>query len=471
VLPKERFRINRPLEEMECALVRASTADPRLLTPPEEATLRTALSLARLYKIRHDGRDVGVGAALAPFREEVSRRLQPVLLGRKPPRRDQLVPLVTGLKEGARVARVRVLHRVRDRIPEEAVDREIRHKALVLVQGGGGGTGYVYLGAMALLEEFGIRPALMAGSSIGAILALFRSRMERFDSGEMTRVVRGLSWRKLFRVISTENRYGLPAALRLYLRSGIGRYFNAPDPQQPAVRLKDLPIPTLVSVTGIRRGMLPHPVEFYERLVAFGPRSLFNPAQVARQLQAAMGAIAEFVTRPELLVKLHLGADDATGEFDALDAAGFSCALPGVIHYDVLRDDPGMHALLDGIFERRELFRLIDGGIGDNLPAKAAWRAVHKGRIGTRNAFILALNGFAPKLRTPLWLPLERLAELTVAPNRPYAHLVKDFRSTLSPLDLVPSVPLVSRAFELGRRQLVADIPFIARMLAPLPPL
>ena len=130
-----------------------------------------------------------------------------------------------------------------------------------------------------------------------------------------------------------------------------------------------------------------------------------------------------------------------------------------------------MTGLLDGLFEQRGLFRLIDGGIGDNLPAKAAWKAVHKGRIGTRNAFILALNGFAPKLRTPLWLPLERLAELTVAPNRPYAHLVKDFKSTLSPLELVPSVPLTSRAFELGRRQLVAEMPFISRMLAPLPPL
>ncbi|HEX4621074.1 MAG TPA: patatin-like phospholipase family protein, partial [Myxococcaceae bacterium] len=119
MLSKERFRINRPLEEMECALVRASTADPRLVTPAEEAALRTALSLARLYKIHHDGRDVGVGAALASFREDVTRRLQPLLLARTPPRRDQLVPLVPCLREGARVARARVLHRVRDRLPVE----------------------------------------------------------------------------------------------------------------------------------------------------------------------------------------------------------------------------------------------------------------------------------------------------------------------------------------------------------------
>ena len=184
-----------------------------------------------------------------------------------------------------------------------------------------------------------------------------------------------------------------------------------------------------------------------------------------------MGAITEFFTRPEVLVKIHLGADDETREFDALDAAGFSSAVPGVIHYDVLRDDARMRGLLDHLFEERGVFRLIDGGFVDNVPAKAAWKAVHKGHIGTRNAFILALNGFAPKLTTPLWLPLERLAELTVASNRPYAHLFKDFRKTLSPLELVPSVEMLTRAIEMGRRQMTDDVPFLSRMMAPLPPL
>ena len=96
---------------------------------------------------------------------------------------------------------------------------------------------------------------------------------------------------------------------------------------------------------------------------------------------------------------------------------------------------------------------------------------MHKGFISTRNTFILALNGFSPKLTTPLWLPLQRLAELTVSGNRPYAHLFKDFRRTLSPLDLVPTVEQLSRAIELGREQLAPDVPFLQRMLAPLPSL
>ena len=469
MLLRERFQINRPLEEMEVALVRAATLDARLVTPPEEAVLRTALSLARLYRVRSEGREVGVGAFLAPFREHVTRLLTPVLLGSRAPARERLLPLVGHLRGETLKTRDELLERFSERLPAEAILKEVREKALVLVAGGGGGSAYVYLGSMALLEEYGLRPALMAGTSMGAILCLFRSRMPRFDQTEMVNIVRGLSWRKLFRVISTENRYGLPAALRLFLRAGIGRWFNAASDGGGGVRLNDLPTPTIVSVSGIRRGMLPHPVEFYERLLNVGPMSLFEPVTIARKVQEAMGAVAEFFTHPEIMEHLTLGLDEGTEGFDAVDAVGFSSALPGVIHYDVLREDVRMREMLDGLFERRGLFRLIDGGLTNNLPAKAAWRAVHKGHIGTRNAFILGLNGFSPKLTTPLWLPLERLAALTVQPNRPYAHMVKDFKRSLSPLELVPSLDMVAQAMELGRRQLNDDMPFIRRMLAPLP--
>nr|WP_211194137.1 patatin-like phospholipase family protein [Pyxidicoccus fallax] len=466
---KERFQITRPLEELELSLVRAAMASPGLLDAREEAILRTALSLARLYKVQHGEMDVGVGALLTPFREEVERRLGPVLRGPRPPTRDRLIPHVKDLREHAAHARDTVLKRLRGRVPPEALDQEIRHKALVLVAGGGGGTAFVYLGVMSLLDEHGLEPRLVAGASMGAILAIMRARMARFDPTEMVNIVRGLSFRKLFRFISTESRYGIPAALRLFLRAGLGRFFGA-GPEGSGLRLKDLPLPTVISVGGIRRGMLPRPLEYYERLMGTSPLGLLNPAGVARRIQAAMGAVAELFTRPEITVRLHLGADDATGEFDALDAAGFSSALPGVIHYDVLREDPRMHGLLEGLLAQHGVARLIDGGLVDNLPAKAAWKAVARGRIGTRNAFILGLDGFAPRLATPFWLPLQRLAAMTVAPNLPYAHHVKRFPRTLSPLDVVPSVELASKALHLGRKALVEDIPFLRRMLTPLPP-
>lgn len=458
----ERFDIVRPLEEMEVALVRAALASPTLVDAHEEAVLRTALSLARLYRVPQDGREVGVGAFLEPFRDEVVRRLGPVL--RAPVvRRELLMPHLRDLMERTTNTAHQLARRMSDRLSWDAIDGELRNKALVLVLGGGGGTAYPYLGAMSLLDEYGLAPKLLVGASMGAVLSLFRSRMTRFDQDEVLGIVRTLSWRRLFRGVSTENRYGVPAALRLFLRSGIGRWFGVDQGDGP--RLKDLPVKTIVAVSGIRRGMLPRPLEFYERLIAADPRHLLNPLVLPRWL----GALAEFAARPDIMTGVYLGADDDTRDFDALDAAGFSSALPGIIHYDVLRDDPHAHQLLSNLFEARGLSRLVDGGLVDNVPSRAAWRAVHKGGIGTRNAFILALNGFSVKLRTPLWLLLERMAELNVARSRPYAHLQHDLRRTLSPLVIVPSVEQLLEAVRIGREALAWDMPLLARMLTPLP--
>ena len=128
-----------------------------------------------------------------------------------------------------------------------------------------------------------------------------------------------------------------------------------------------------------------------------------------------------------------------------------------------------MHDVLGGLMESRRISRFIDGGLVDNVPSKAAWRAVHKGHIQTRNAFILALNGFSPRLSTPLWLPIEHLAEMNVSRSRPYAHLTHDFRRTLGALTVVPDVEQLLEAISWGRKQLIGEVPFLTRMLAPLP--
>ena len=60
-------------------------------------------------------------------------------------------------------------------------------------------------------------------------------------------------------------------------------------------------------------------------------------------------------------------------------------------------------------------------------------------------------------------------AEANVAGNRPFAHLVHDFKRSLSPLALVPSLQDLSVALDLGRKQLTPEVPFLTRMLAPLP--
>jgi hypothetical protein len=146
-------------------------------------------------------------------------------------------------------------------------------------------------------------------------------------------------------------------------------------------------------------------------------------------------------------------------------------ALPGVIHYDVVRDDERMHTLLRALLERHDLFRLVDGGLVDNLPAREAWGAVQRGALGTRNAFVLALEGFLPRLTQPLWYGLAQIAAQNVARNVPFAHHHRAFQRVLSPMEVVPDEDQLQQAIQAGKAELHPDMALVARMCRPFPPL
>jgi hypothetical protein len=115
--------------------------------------------------------------------------------------------------------------------------------------------------------------------------------------------------------------------------------------------------------------------------------------------------------------------------------------------------------------------RLVDGGLVDNLPAREAWATVQRGAVGARNAFVLALEGFAPKLSQPLWYGLEQLAAQNVQRNRPFVHHLRSFQQVLSPVDIVPGQPELQQAVQAAKAELHPDMPFVARMCRPFPPL
>ena len=476
-LLQERFAEVGPINAMEAQLARAAVAARGRLDPRDETSIRYALSLCRCWHVRApDGRDVAVAALLRPYREKLVQLLWPLLDPQRPVLAEphQLLPAARVAGDIARAALHELAEKLGHRLPFERLDREVRERHLVLVCGGGGGTGYVHLAAFALLEAAGLQPDLIAGSSMGAILGLFRARERRFDLARIPEILQDLTYRKIFRIIPQPSTYGLPGPLRLHLRSAIGHWFRHPDGSP--LRMSDLPIPLLVTVTGIRRGKLPRPLEEYESMLGTPDPdpSRWGLRALHRNVQRLTAAISELARIPRLTARLVFGASEETRQCDAIDAAGFSASVPGVIHYDIIRDDPRMRDLLDGLLQRHDLLRLCDGGVVDNVPVRTAWQHVQRSGLpgtGSRNAVIFALDGFAPRLVTPLWLPLQSIAAPAVARNRPYAHIYKAFRRTLSPLALLPNQRALGAIVRSAKEELLAELPVLQRLLAPIGPL
>src|SRR5438105_14643783 len=380
-LLQERFAEVGPVTAMEAQLARAAVAARGRLDERDETAIRYAVALSRCWHLRApDGRDVAVAAILRPFREQLVQVLWPLL----DPQRPMLAApheLLPAARESYRIATAaleQVAQQLGHRLPADRLDREVRERHLVLVCGGGGGTGYVHLAAFALLEAAGLQPALIAGSSMGAILGLFRAREKRFDMARIPEILADLTYRKIFRLIPQASVYGLPGPLRLHLRAAIGHWFRNPDGS--AVRIAELPIPLLVTVTGIRRGKLPRPLEDYEQLLEVPDE---DPARwglhtLHRSVQRLTEAVQELARIPRLTHKLVFGSTEETRQADAIDAAGFSASVPGVIHYDVARDDPRMKNLLTELLRKHNLLRLCDGGISDNVPVRTAWQHVQR---------------------------------------------------------------------------------------------
>lgn len=457
-----------PFDRWEERLVREALARPGVIHPRDEAALRYAMALARLIVVRtRAGDDVPVAEYTQELRDRLGQMLAPAFAREKV---DEALIARSALPASrlARAARAKLVVRLGSRMPPEALEAELTHKALVLACGGGGGVGYVHLGAFALLESAGIRPRLIAGASMGAILGLFRARALRFEVSQVPKIMGELETRRVFRPYAGDVRWTLPSPIRLALREGIGPYFEYDG---VPLRLRDLPIPMLVTVAGIRRAAL-SPKLFDSKALSGQLSSLGSPLrpdalrQVITQVMRTMGAL---MRAPGILRNVVLGANDDTREFDVVDAVGFSSSVPGALHYDLVRDAPAEDERIEALFQEHGLLRLTDGGVVDNVPARTAWRAVQRGLIGTRNVFVVALDGFAPRMTTPLWLPIQRIARENVKRSLPYSHLYMPFKRTLSPVELLPHAPTVMRNVESAKAEMLVHLPFIQRMLEPLP--
>jgi predicted acylesterase/phospholipase RssA len=460
----------RPFEELEGALVRLT--DP---SKPEGARLdeegrrrvdqlRYALSFGRLLAVRNpDGRDVDVAGPLDLFSRELLALLRPKIEGA----RDARAALQVADEAARRTARARRSLLQALPVERDALEQEVTTRQLLIASGGGGGAGYVYPGTYDMLDRIGLAPALMVGTSIGSLMSMFRARRARFDLAALVAAARRLSWTNVFEVFQSANRYGLPATLRLHLRRALGELFQLDG---RAMRMSDTDIRLFVVSTGITVDALKHDLDYYEHLLDDVMDT--TPTMRARSAFKVMGIAREFLQRRDALREIVFGRTPGTEHFDVLDAAGFSAAIPGVIHYDVLREDLRMRAILDELYASYGITRLGEGGMVSNVPARIAWETAIAGELGgRRNCFVLALDCFAPSLSTrAVWYPFQRLVrEANVVEDMKFSDLYLPYAQTLSPLNLVPTLPDAMEAIRMGREAFRPHLSFVSEMMRELP--
>jgi NTE family protein len=118
-----------------------------------------------------------------------------------------------------------------------------------LVLGGGGLKGFAHIGVLRALEERGIRPASLAGTSIGALIAAAFAGGMGLD--EMTRRAESLKRRDLFRLNHVGMILERMRSASIYLEAPLRALCEAVCPPG---RFDDLALPLLVNTVDVERG-------------------------------------------------------------------------------------------------------------------------------------------------------------------------------------------------------------------------
>lgn len=456
------------LQRMDMALVRAWLAHPERISTRDYERLRYVLGFARLHRFapgRGARHEVQVDTALIePFRELVLRALYRPLHQEESltQRLDQSAAVLAPLMSALTDLRPRLLAQHRADFSEAELDAEAGRKALVTIAGGGGGAGYVYIGAAARLRAEGLSSDYLVGASIGALIGAFLARSRQLDIDALMAWAKGLSLRSIFGRPYLGATHSLPGLMRLHLKA-MHRVMSHPD--GTPLRLSDLEIPYEAVIAGVRTRVYDHLPATLRNLVA-APRRRGRFSRLLAERMLLLGTFAN----PNVAKPIVLGRDPATRGLRVADAVGLSAAIPAVLQYEPPRRDARSDAILAALREQHEVMVFADGGVAANVPARIAWEGVHAGRIGTRNAFYLALDCFHPQLEAQhLWLwPVTQLVQLQLPSQRPYFDWLMRFEPTLSPVNLLPAPVDFDRAFQWGWSQADAMMPFLKKALEPV---
>ena len=466
------------LQRMENRLIRHQLAEPEVLSSEELRKLRYILNFARLADFEPGaagpggsrGRgDVSVGAEIAPWRSRVADALYGPLREEADPitalqtARDALAGLAADQDDQRRV----LIERHGKHFSAAELDSEVGYKKLVTILGGGGGSGFVYIGGMQRLLEAGQLPDYMMGASIGSILGSLVSRELPVPIEEYIAWAKTVSYRAILGPERLRRRHGLAGMFALRFDQFAHAMLSREDGQR--MRMSDLAIPFDIVVAGVRRQPYTALPSRFRRpaLAALQMRSVpFRPIGIGPVVGTRMWQVAAFIDL-RVVKPIIIGDDDPARDFDVVDAASFSAAIPGVLHHET--SDPRMIPILDDLFEEKDIAALVDGGTASNVPIELAWKRIRDGRLGTRNACYLAFDCFHPQWDPRnLWLvPITQAIQLQMVRNLPYAdHLVR-FEPTLSPVNLAPSAASIDRASRWGRNSVDKAIPVTTALLQP----
>ncbi len=122
-------------------------------------------------------------------------------------------------------------------------------RRIALVLGGGGLKGFAHIGVLRALEQHGIEPALLAGTSIGALIAA--AKVGGMTVDEMQRRASALRRRDLFRINHVGMLLERMRAPSIYVEEPLRALCESVSPD---ATFESLPLPLLVNTVDVERG-------------------------------------------------------------------------------------------------------------------------------------------------------------------------------------------------------------------------
>jgi NTE family protein len=122
-------------------------------------------------------------------------------------------------------------------------------KKIALVLGGGGLKGFAHIGVLRALKEAGIQPTVLAGTSIGALIAA--AHASGMSSEEMGERARGLRKRDLFRINHMGMLLERMSSRSIYLEEPLRELVNSVVPEGT---FAEFPNPLLINTVDIEQG-------------------------------------------------------------------------------------------------------------------------------------------------------------------------------------------------------------------------